>query len=103
MRTGLGDDVAVVDVEQRDAVRHRGVVGEDAPEEAVLQERDLLAHLLGEARKRVEVVVHQRFPRDRDDLSELGDLVGLLPLAGRAVRVLAALGHLFELLRVDSP
>ena len=87
-------------VEERRAVGHRRVGGEDAPDDVALQRRRRGAEERRHPGEGVEVVVDQHLAGDADHLAEGLDAVGLLRLADGAALELAGLVDLLELRRL---
>jgi len=86
-------------VEQRVAVGHGRVGGDDAPDHVRLQLGDGVAVHRRDAGEGVEIVVDQRLAGDRDHPAIGLDLVALLALAERAALELAALADFQQLRR----
>jgi hypothetical protein len=57
----------VVRVEQRDAIAHCGIRGQDRPERFRLKLGSLAAEHHRQPIERAEIVIDQRLPRDRDN------------------------------------
>ena len=87
-------------VEERRAVGHRRVGGEDAPDDVALERRRRGAEERRHPGEGVEVVVDQHLAGDADHLAEGLDAVGLLRLADGAALELAGLVDLLELRRL---
>ena len=90
----------MVGVEERRAVGHRRVGGEDAPDDVALERRRRGAEERRHPGEGVEVVVDQHLAGDADHLAEGLDAVGLLRLADGAALELARLVDLLELRRL---
>ena len=84
-------------VEQRVAVGHRRVGGDDAPDHVRLQLRDGVAIHRRDPGEGVQIVVDQGLTGDRDHPAIGLDLVALLALAERAALELTAFADLQQL------
>ena len=91
--------IGMASMEERLAIRHRGVGREDAPDNIAFQRRRRSAEQCGHACERVEIVVDQHLTGDAHHFSIGLDTVAFLGLTDGAALEFAGLVDLLELRR----